>query len=193
MSTRKKGRTAGFTLIELIVVVVIIGVLAVIITRQLVNTSKGSKAAVLYESANKIRDNWNVLAITASTSNAVASSPFPDTGATALDVIFLGRSKVAPDKQKMWDQAGVVPLTDLVQVDTGVYKVSTYPVTLSGGGGDNPLEVSYDDVPDEVILLLVQKFGSNVADLSDTGDSVHPVIQYGPVGSGKRRLTILKK
>lgn len=188
----RKSKGAGYTLIELIVVVVIIGTLALIVVRQLGNTSVSTKAAVLFESSNKIRDYWNVLALTAGTSNAVATNTLADVGATALDVIFIGRSRVATDAKKKWDQSGVVPLTDLVQIEAGIYKVASYPVSFAGGGSQ-PLFVSFDDVSDEIILHLVQKYGANVTILAAAGDTTNGVIQYGAQGAGTRQLTILKK
>lgn len=189
----KQAKQKGFTLIELVIVVVILGILALVISRQFGGSvSNGAKANALYESANKLSQNWALLAQQAGTSTVVASSPLVDTGKTAVDVLIGGSTYVAAAYQPAWSQAGLIPLTDLAQgtAGAGAYTISSYPVTFGGGGG-SALTVTYTGVPDELVLQVVQKHGSNVTTLA-ASDATNGVVQYGTATAGARSMTILK-
>lgn len=192
----QKGAQKGFTLIELVIVVVVVGFLALIMTKQFgANVSNGAKAAALYEGANKLTSNWMLLAQTAGTSSVVASSVLPNgtttPANTALDVLIGGRTNVATAHQSAWDFSGLSPLRSLAQGSAGTYTIAGYGVTL-GGGGSTAMSVAYATVPDEIVLQLVQKYGSGVATLA-ASDSTNANIQYGTVSSGARTVTIFKQ
>lgn len=181
----------GFTLLELVVVVLIIGILASVVSSQFgSNVTSAAKATALYEAANKLTQNWSVLATNAGTSTVVASSPLLAASKTAEDVLIGGQANVATAYQTAWTVSGLIPLTDLAQGSAGSYKISNFPFTLGGGGG-SPLTVTYTAVPDEIVLQVVAKHGSQVATLA-ASDTTHAVVRYGTATAGARNLTILK-
>lgn len=193
MKQIKIYRQKGFTLIELVIVVVILGVLALVVSRTFGSTvSNSSKANALYEATNKITANWALLALQANSSTVVASSNLILATKTAEDVIVGGAPYVAAAYQSAWTSSGIIPMTDIAQgvVGSGAYTILSYPILIGGGGG-NPLSVTFRDVPEEVILQIVQKHGTSIPSLA-ASDLTDRVVQYGVATSGLRDLTILK-
>lgn len=184
----------GFTILELIVVTVVLAVLTLILVGQFSGMPRNTaKAVTMYESSSKIIENWNVLNVATGTSNSVLASPVLDVSATALDVVMFGAPKIASSYRNKWFEVGLIPLTDIAQFDGTNYTILNFPVSLSGGG-IQPVSTVFTDVPDEVVLALVTKFGSGVNALSDTGDSTNNVIQYGVVSAQQtRNVTIIKR
>jgi prepilin-type N-terminal cleavage/methylation domain-containing protein len=189
----KQKKQAGFTLIELVIVVVILGILALVVSRQFGgNVSNGAKANALYEASNKLTQNWALLAQQAGTSTTVASSPLVLTGKVPEDILVAGSAYIATAYQGAWTQGGLIPLTDLAQgtAGGGVYTIASYPFSIAGGGA-SPLSVTFNNVPDELVVQVVQKHGSGVATLA-ASDSANAVVQYGTATGGLRTMTVFK-
>jgi MSHA pilin protein MshA len=186
-------KISGFTLIELVIVVVILGVLALVVAKQFGSSvSNSAKANSLYVSADKLITNWVLLTTSAGTSSIVAGSQIPTSGSDAMDVLIGGQPNVAAAYKPVWTQTGLTPLTDLVQGSSGAYTIMGYGTSMSGGSGVLPVKIIFNGVPDEVVLLLVKKYGSNVSTLSGLGDTTNPVIQYGVPSAGSRSITVQK-
>lgn len=190
-----KAKQAGFTLIEMAIVVVIIGILAYVASRAFgTGVTGGAKATGLYEATNKITQSWSMLATQAGQSTVIASSPLPDaaTSKTPEDVVFRGQANIATAYQSAWTQGGLIALADMAQVASGGgYTVSGHKVTL-GGGGNSPLSVTFEGVPEDVALQIVQKHGSGVSALVATGDSTNNAVRYSAVTGGLTNVTIFK-
>jgi prepilin-type N-terminal cleavage/methylation domain-containing protein len=197
MRSLKKTAQKGFTVIELIIVVILLGVLIVIVAGQFTQgTTDSSRAFALYESAKKLGSNWSLLNQSCGTSTQLIGTGPSATGAvvattsTALKVLFEGgTSQVKPEYAACYTQSNIKPLSAIGQRDaTGAWKVQGFAVEMAGGG-NGTLQVIYRNVPDAVIQPLVTRYGSGQPSLaaSDTSD---PNIQYS-AGSGVRDLTIL--
>lgn len=184
----------GFTLIELVVVVVILGILASVVLPALKGSTIGAKAVGLVRGADSANQVWTMLNQTCNVNGAVASNPLPNSGAsrTVSDVIFGGRSMVAAAYQSCYDQSKVKALSEISQlVSAGVYSIQGFTVSFSGGGSA-PLQVSYASVPDDLVLEMVQKYQPTLTALA-ASDNSNPTIQYGTATSGLRTVTIFKQ
>lgn len=187
----------GFTLIELVIVVMVLGILAVVVAKQFGSgVSDGARAQALYESANKLTQNWSLLAQSAGTSTTIVGSPIPiaaGTSGNVLDLLIQGGSATTMSATYLpaWATAGISSLSDIAQGTAGSYTIVGYGVTL-GGGGTTPLTVAFAGVPDTLTLQLVQKYGSKIATLA-ASDTTNSVIQYSTATAGARTVTILKQ
>lgn len=197
MQSLKKAAQQGFTVIELIIVVILLGVLIVIVAGQFTQgTTDTSRAFALYESAKKLGSNWSLLNQACGTSTQLTGTGATATGAVvantsnALELLLNGdTTKVKPEHAACYTQSSIKPLSAIAQKDSaGVWKVQGFAVELAGGG-NGVLQVVYRNVPDAVIQPLVTKYGSGRMPL-DTNDTTNPNIQYS-AGSGVRDLTIL--
>jgi MSHA pilin protein MshA len=197
-STRNNGsfqsiKQKGMTLIELIIVVVILGILAVVIAAQFTSgTTNSAKAAAIYEGAQKMGTNWTLINQFCGKSTTISGNPIPAAGKTALDVLLHGDTTVNATYATCYGQSNVKSLNMIAQGADGAETIEGFGVTLSGGGA-SMLNVSYATVPDEIVLKLVQKYGSGVTALA-ASDNSNNAIQYGTSnGDGTRTLTVLVK
>lgn len=186
---------AGFTLIELIIVVVLIAILGAIFLPSISDTSKGAKATRIKESVADISQNWLLMNNKCGTTSAiVASHPIAASGSAIEDVLFQGLSAVHADKQACYKASKVVPLAELAEKPTAAtkYSIMGYELTL-GGGGTAPLTATLADVPDDIVLPLIQIFDSSTTALSATAVD-RAAYAYGAedASTGTRDVTIKK-
>lgn len=194
MNRFKQSKQGGFTLVELIVVIVIIGILAGVYTTYIKGSTDGAKSTAMLRIAEGANDTLSVLAQTCGVSAAVSGNVLPDTAAskTLSDVIFGGVSNVAAAYQACYKQSNVKALTEGSQVvSAGVYSVQGFTVSFAGGG-TAPLQVIFDGVPDTITLLTAQKFKPALAAL-DPSDTLSTTFRYSTLASNARTDTIIKQ
>lgn len=183
----------GFTLIELVVVVAIIGVLISIVAPNVIGSKDGANSQLMLKSSSSIAENWSLINQSCGTSTAIAGNPIPDAGKTVSDVIFGGVANVAAAYQNCYTQSKVLALTEISQPTAvaGVYSIAGYSATLAGGG-TALLQIGYLLVPDSLTLLMAQKYNSTLSALA-ADDTTSPVVQYSTVTAGTRTVTIFKQ
>lgn len=186
-----KNTQQGFTLIEMIVVVSIIGVLASFLVPAFRDMETPSKAQAMVSTAEHATQTWRQIAKTCGVSSTIAGNPIPNTGKTVADVIFGGSSNVASAYTTCYAQARVKPLTESAEPSAGGYSVNAYAVSFAGGG-NAPLQVIYASVADEIVLLIAQKYNRNLLTLA-ASDTSSAVVQYGTATAGNRNLTLFKQ
>lgn len=186
-------RQSGFTLVELIVVVAIIGVIAGISIPLFKDADNPSKAQAMLANAERVNQSLRQIAKTCGVSSAVSSNPLPAAGKTLSDVIFGGSANVASTHTTCYSQSMVKPLTDSSEPGSaaGVYNVQGFAVSLSDGG-TAPLKVIYSAVPDELVLLMAQKYNRTLSTLA-ASDTSSAVVQYSTATSGARTVTVIKQ
>ena len=181
-----KAAQKGFTLIELVVVVAVIGVLIAIVAPSITGSRDGANAQLLVRSANSIAQNWQMINQQCGTNSAVATSPIGD----MEDVVFAGTG-INAAYQPCYTQSRVLPLTEISLSSGTGYSIANYPVTITGGG-TVPLSVTYSNVPDTLVLNIVQRYDSNVSALA-AGATTTGAYTYGAPTSGARDITIIKR
>lgn len=196
--TRKARKSLGFTLIELMVSVVIIGILAAVVMTSLFGSSDGANATLLARASQNIATNASMLAQTCGTTSDVANSPIPSTTGAAnfVKLIFGGNSAanngIATNASyaTCYTQARIKPLGEMGQYD-GAWKVANYAVTLSGGGSA-PIGVTFEGVPDSIVSLAATKFNS-AATVTTAAGSVAGLLSWTASSTGSRDLTFLRQ
>jgi prepilin-type N-terminal cleavage/methylation domain-containing protein len=183
----------GFTLIELVVVVAILGVLIAIVAPNVIGTKDGANAQLLIKTAQNVSTNWSLIAQSCGTTTTVASNPLPDATKTPADVIFKGASEVHATYKNCYSQSKVLALTEVAQpgAAAGTYNIAGYAVDIVGGG-TSPLEITYNGVPENLILLIAQKYNPQQTALVPTGETIGGVMKYSAV-SGTANVTIIKQ
>jgi len=181
----------GFTLIELVVVVGIIGVLIVTFAPSVLGSKNGANAALLSKTAQSISSNWMLIAQSCGTTTDVTASPVILAGKKLGDVIFGGDANVDPAYKACYQQAHVIAMADVGQPKSaGVWTVAAYVVDFSGGG-TLPLSVIYKAVPDDLVLMMASKYTPSLSALA-ASDTTSSVIQYGTATAGVRDVTVLR-
>lgn len=183
----------GFTLIELVVVVAILGVLIAIVAPNVIGTKDGANAQLLIKTAQNVSTNWSLIAQSCGISTAITSNPLPAATKVPADVIFTGESAVAAAYQNCYTQSKVLALTEVAQpgASAGTYNVAGYAVSFAGGG-TVPLEITYAAVPEKLILLMAQKYNPRQTALVAGGETISGVLRYSAV-SGTANVTIIKQ
>lgn len=193
MKSLKHRISHGFTLIELVVVVAIIGVLISIVAPNVLGTKDGANSQLILKTSSNVTTNLSLISQACGTSTAITGNPLPAAGKTVSDVLFGGSANVAAAYTNCYAQSKVLALTEVSQpgAGAGVYNVGGYAVTLAGGG-TAPLQIGYLLIPDTLTLLMAQKYNPSLAALA-ASDAASPVVQYSTVTAGTRTVTIFKQ
>lgn len=183
----------GFTLIELVVVVAILGVLIAIVAPNVIGTKDGANAQLLIKTAQNVSTNWSLIGQSCGTSTGIASNPLPAATKTPEDVVFLGLDAVHANYKNCYSQSKVLALTEVAQpgAAAGQYNVAGYQVSFTGGG-TVPLEITYANVPENLVLLMAQKYNPKQTALVPAGETIGGVMKYTAV-SGTANVTIIKQ
>lgn len=191
--TQKRRRAqAGFSLPEIIVVVVILGILAAIVARSLGGSTDKTNATALIRMSQKLTDNWSMIAQTCGTTTDVDASPITTTADNALLLLIGGNGDASSGAFAVptayvscYQQSKVLPLTDSAQWNGSEWRVSGYEPTLAWDDttGQPTLIVTYDNVPNAIAVATIQHFVPSVTTVNDTFSSPSITIATGTAGT----------
>lgn len=191
----------GFTLIEMLVVVSVIGIVLLLAAPSLSNVTSGATSKQVYDFAQTANRNWRLLNMKCGTTNDTATSPVvaaPITALKSLSLIINGSGVLNTGTyQSCWNEAGLVALHNKATGNvTDGFKVAGFPVSWSGGSGTTPISFVFTGVPTEIALPLYKQYSSAVGAQTATtipaaADATDPMIQHTLPASGTVTLTFL--
>lgn len=179
----------GFTLMELLIVIVLIGVLLAILAPNFMGTTTGARANLLNRTGTAAAQSINALAQACGTSTAIAGNPIPAAGKTLADVVYGGVNNVAAAYRSCYEKSNIRPMREAVTANGTGWQVQSYPITLSGGGTAK-ISVAFATVPDEVTLDLAKRFDTSITALA-ASDTTSDVVRYGAAANGTRTVTLM--
>lgn len=170
-----KKQQGGFTLLELLVTVVIVGVMAYVVMSALNGGTVPAKAQAIRSSSSELGRAVGFLnvnlgtGIDTSTSNVLTAS-----SDDMMDVLVKGRSAVAATYQTAFDGLGMRPLEDKIVPDGSGYRMDIFDINFTMTNcPSNRICVQYAPVPEDVLRSLCEKFGITYsAAANTTGTSV---------------------
>lgn len=205
MKSLKQLKQRGFTLIEMLAVVGIIGAVMLLAAPSLKNTTTGTTSKQIYDFVSRAAINWRQLNTSCGTSSDVATSAVvtPVSAANALSLIVSGTGTIAAPSTYLNSatyagcaaDANIQPMHTKVTGSVGAYKIAGYSVTWSGGGS-SAITFVITSVPPEVALPLFKQYSSQVnastaTAFPTTADSTDPMIRFTAINAGTTDLSII--
>ncbi|MBK4738747.1 prepilin-type N-terminal cleavage/methylation domain-containing protein [Noviherbaspirillum pedocola] len=189
MKSLRKQLQRGFTLIELAVVVIIIGILLVVIAPSIIGSQTGSKATLILRITDTTANNWSLLASQAGVGTTVASNTIAATpSATGVaQVLYDGSSYVASAYLPAYTSTGIKAMNQLVAKNSnGDYVVSgTGAMTITlAGGGSAPMSITFANVPPEIVTNLIQRIQPSLSLTTDGSTQTVGQMTYQCPSSG---------
>jgi len=195
MKLQQSKRNSGFTLVELLIVVVILGLISATVVATVSTNTDSATKLVLERTHRNMTNNWSQLVAAAGVPKTVAANAVLATNATAIDVLVYGVDFVVAAQQPNYDQSNILPLIESFTVDTvpvsgtsaGAYSVEGFGTTIATPSTREFTSI-YASVPSSIVeLMWADQYSA--AFVPGTPQTAGP-IQYSAASGGTHTLTL---
>lgn len=201
LAVRRESKQSGFTMIELLVVIVILGALALLANPMITEGQKMADTTSYYDTATRMATAWQFGVSKCQVSNVIGSSPVvvTPTAANHLSLLVDGPTTglISTTYTACWNSSKVEPLNRSGVRGSSLtgytFNGATVTIANSSDGYKNRVATTFSSVDDATVLELVQKYGgqSGLTALA-TSDTTDKSVQYGALSGGMRSVTIIK-
>lgn len=198
---RNARKQSGWTLVELLVVIFILGVLAALASPFISEGQKMGDSTAFYNTADRLATSWRLGTMKCQAPSVIGTSPIttPASAAAHLQLLVAGTG-VSAAYAGCWASAKIEPLNrSNVRGIPGAYTFNGATVTIANlkQNNTNRVATTFNPVDDATVLQLVQQYGgqanaSTFIALPDAADTSDMSIQFGAAGPGNRSLTIIR-
>lgn len=165
----RKRKQGGFTLIELMVVVVIIAVLYVVLSRALKGTTDPANATAIRSVGQDLTQAIGYIHANLGTGLSATSNALPVSGQGMLDVLVIGSSSVNSTYRDAFSRIGVRTLEGTIRVGSrpngatpGTYTVNSYPIAFVSCA-TGYVCTQFSNVPSSTVNELAGKYAVTFA------------------------------
>lgn len=166
-TTQKQSRQRGFTLFELLIVIIILGILAAIAAPSIGDGQKMSDALGYYTTADRVATNWRYAVTRCQVSNDITSSPITTAATAASNLqLLVDGTNAAGTYSGCFSTAKLEPLNRAnVRGSAGAYTFGSSTMTVGNESinSQNRTATKFTGVDDNVGLELLQKYGSRAS------------------------------
>lgn len=197
----KTTKTHGFTLVELLMVIVLLGIIGAIASNSVFNTGSrdSASAQLVYGTGETIVSTWrDIVRSTRTSPNPTSGVFFEDAVHDALDVITHGNVAVSTTFDNWFTNFGpsristIATLTAPTATTTGVYAIEgDMVVSISGyDAATRAMSIQFTQVTSGVVEVLKAQYEPNSAFDAAAADNAG-VIQHSVAANNLHTLTVI--
>lgn len=173
---KTSSKQQGFTMTELLIVVVILGILGFVVMRALSGNTDNAQATAIRSTANELAKGMGYIHANLGNGLSPTNNPITRDSMNMLDVLVSGESAVKQTFEERYIRLGMRPLSSDIRKDTDGYYIFSSKVELiecNGTSRNRKVCSTFTNVSRPVAEAIAAKEGQTINSGNPGQDTVH--------------------